>query len=65
MWKALDISHATAWVALLKALEFLSDATVRWSAVDRKDLKPYWKSEKGHISLGDQQAYYLPVFWRL
>ena len=66
MSKALDISSVTAPVApdLLKALAILSDTTVRRSAVDR-DLKPYWKSEKGHISLGDQQSYYLQVFQRL
>ena len=29
-----------------KALVILSDTTVRRSAVDREDLKPYWKSEK-------------------
>ena len=47
--KALDISSATARVVapdLLKALVILSDTTVRTSAVDREDLKPYWKSEK-------------------
>ena len=46
--KALDISSATARVApdLLKTLAILSDTTVRRSAVDREDLKPYWKSEK-------------------
>ena len=46
--KALDISSATARVApdLLKALAILSDTTVRRSAVDREDLKPYWKLEK-------------------
>ena len=46
--KALDISSATALVApdLLKALAILSDTTVRRPAVDREDLKPYWKSEK-------------------
>ena len=65
--KALDISSARAREALdlLKALAILSDTTVRRSAVDREDLKPYWKSEKGHISLGDQQFYYLQVFQRL
>ena len=59
--KALDISSATAQVVpdLLKALAILSDTTVRRSAVDREDLKPYWKSEKSHISLGDQQSNYL------
>ena len=48
MPKALDISSATAQVApdMLKALVILSDKTVRRSAVDREDLKPYWKSEK-------------------
>ena len=42
---ALDISSAPARVApdLLKALVILSDTTVRRSAVDREDLKPYWK----------------------
>ena len=32
------------------------------SAVDRVDLQPYWKSEKGPHSPGDQQVYYLQVF---
>ena len=42
------ISNATAQVIpdLLKGLAILSDTTVRRSAVDREDLKPYWKSEK-------------------
>ena len=42
--KALDISSATAGVALglLKAKAILSDTTVRRSKVDREDLKPYW-----------------------
>ena len=47
--KALGISSATARVALdvLKAIiTILSDKTVRRSAVDREDLKPYWKLEK-------------------
>ena len=41
-------SSATARVALdlLKALAILSDTTVRRSAVDQEDLKPYWKSEE-------------------
>ena len=45
---AKSISSATARVTpdLLKALPILSDTTVRRSAVDREDLKPYWKSEK-------------------
>ena len=47
------MSSAIARVApdLLKALAILSDTTVRRSAVDREDLKPYWKSEKRpHLS---------------
>ena len=42
------ISNATAQVTpdLLKALAILSDTTVRRSAVDQEDLKPYWKSER-------------------
>ena len=46
--KAMDISSATARVAadLLKALAVISDTTVRKSAVDKKDLKQYWKSDK-------------------
>ena len=46
--KALDISSATAQVdpQLLKAPAILSDTTVRRSAVDQEDLKPYWESEK-------------------
>ena len=49
--KVLDISSATAQVApdLLKTIAVLSDTTVRRSAVNREDLKPYWKSEK-HFS---------------
>ena len=63
----LDISSDTARVApgLLKAQAVLSDTTVRRSAVDREDVKPNWKSEKGHISLGDQQFYYLQISQRL
>ena len=65
--KSFDISRATAQVApdLLKALVILSDTTVRRSTVDQEDVKPYWKSEKGCISLGDQQSSYLQVFQRL
>ena len=57
----MDISSVAAQVApdLLEALAILSDTTVRRSAVYWDDLKPYWKLEKGHISLGDQQSYYL------
>ena len=52
MSKALDIiSSAKAQVApdILKALAILSDVTVR-SAVDREDLKTYWKSEKALLT---------------
>ena len=37
-----------AWVApdLLRALAILADITVKRSAVDQEDLKPYWKLEK-------------------
>ena len=65
--KALDISSATARIApdLLKALAILSDTTAKRSAVDREDLKPYWKSEKGHTSLSDQEFYCLQVLQRL
>ena len=46
--KTLDIASATAQVALglLKAQAILSDTIVKRSAVDQKDLKPCWKSEK-------------------
>ena len=65
--KALNISSAAACVApdLLKVLAILSDASLRRSAVDREDLKPYWKLEKRPIPAGDQQSYYLQVFQRL
>ena len=67
MSEALDISSATARVApnLLKALAILSDTTVGRSAVDGEDLKPYWKWERGHFCLDDQQSYYLQAFQRL
>ena len=59
----MDTSRATAGVApdVLKHPLYQQFR----SAVDREDLKPYWKSEEGHISLGDQQSYYLQVFQRL
>ena len=46
--KSLYILRAAAQVApdLLKALAILSDTTVKRSAIDREDLKPYKKSEK-------------------
>ena len=54
----LDKSGAIAGVApaLLKALAFLSDTTVRKYKFDQQDLKSNWK--KGYISPGDQLAYY-------
>ena len=44
----LGISSATARVApgLLKAIAILSNITVKRSAVDQENLKPYLKSEK-------------------
>ena len=38
---------------LLNALAIVVNTTVRRSVVDRDDLKPYWKSEKDCISLGE------------
>ena len=43
----------------------LSHTTVRRSAVDWKDVIPFWKSNKDRISLGEQQSYYLQIFQRL
>ena len=43
---------------MLKALAILSDVTIRRSAVDQEDLKPHWKSEKGHNFLENQQSHY-------
>ena len=57
----MDTSSATAQVALA----ILSKTTVRRSALDQEDLKPYWKSEKSHIFLGGQQSYYLLVFQKM
>ena len=37
-----------------KPVQSLLDKTVRRSAVDREDLKPYWKSKNSYISQGDQ-----------
>ena len=65
--EVLDILSATARVApeLLKALVILSNTTARRSTVDQEDLKSYWKSEKGHISLWSKENYYLQVFQRI
>ena len=46
---------------LLKALAVLSGTTVRRSTVDREHAG---NQKKGHISLSDQQSYYLQVFQR-
>ena len=47
--KAYDIASARARIApdLLKALAILSETTVRRSAINWKDQRPYRKSEKG------------------
>ena len=57
--KALNISSVTGRAApdLLKALVILGSS--------REVIKPYQKSEKHHISPGDQQASQLQVFQRL
>ena len=57
----LDISSVTARVApdLLRALAILPDTTVRRSAVDWEDVNHTGNQKKGHISLCDQQLYYL------
>ena len=46
--KAVDISSATAQVSpnVLQAPAILLDTTIRRSAADPEDLKPYWKSDK-------------------
>ena len=61
------MSSATVLVAanLLKALAILIKTTVRRSVVDQEHIKPCWKTEKGNISLCDQQSYYLQVFQTL
>ena len=61
LWKGLDISNATAWVTLA----ILSDTTVWRPAVDPEHLNHTGNQKKDHISLGDQQFYYLQVFQRL
>ena len=62
--KALDISSATGHVTpdLLEVLAILSDTTVRTFSGDRENLKPCLKSEKAHISLGNQQSYIYKFF---
>ena len=46
----------------VKSLGVLSDATVRRSIVDLEDVKPSGNQKIGHISLGNQQFYYLKFF---
>ena len=60
----MDILKATARVApdLLKAAAILSGTYVRRFAVDQEDLNHTGNLKKGHISLGDQQSFYLQVF---
>ena len=67
LFKALDISSVTAWVAsdLLKTQAILSDTALRRSAVIEKTCHHTGNQKKGHISQGDEQAYYLQVFQRL
>ena len=57
--------HSSSSPRPVKSPAILLDTTVRGPAVDLEDLKPYWKSEKGNISQGGQQSYYLQVFQRL
>ena len=65
--KVFNISTVAAPVApdLLKLLAILLDTTVRKSGVDAEDLNHTESHKKDHISLGDQQSYYLQVFQRL
>ena len=65
--KIFALLSATAWVTpeLLKALTIRSDETVRRYVVECEDLKPKWRSEKGHNFQGDQQPYYLQVAQRI
>ena len=42
---------------MLKASAITSGTTVKRSAVEREDLKPYYITEKYHIFQGDQQVY--------
>ena len=51
-------SYSLSSPELLKSLTILSDTTLRRYAVEWEYLKPYWRSEKGQISEGDEQAYY-------
>ena len=49
--KSIGYMKCCSQSGLLKARAILSDTTAIRSAVDRKELKPYWKLEKGpHFS---------------
>ena len=74
--KSLGYIKCSSSTNLLKALAILLNATDRKSAVDWEHLKPSKNhqnhqkkkkkkknSKKEHISVGDQQAYYLDVFF--
>lgn len=70
MWnpvKSPGIKSGTTWTIpdLLKPLLDISYISVYRSATERKDLTPYYKSEKSQIYHGDQQGHYSQVFQRL
>ena len=48
--------------SLFKELAVLSATTVRMSVIDQEELRPYWKSEKSQIFLGNQQAIFYKFF---
>ena len=65
--KALDVSSATAQVApdMLKASAILSDTQLSEDLqLIRKTLNHTGNQIKDHISLGDQESYYLLLFTR-
>ena len=60
-WICQVLEAAQVGPDLLKAPAILSDTTIRRSAVDQEDLKPYWKSEKRpHFSAFIFQRLYQP-----
>ena len=56
------------WIYLvihkLKFQQILSDRTARRSAVERRDLKPDWKSEKMATSLVVIKAHIISIFFQ-
>ena len=56
--------HSSSSSRPVKGPAVVCHATVRRSGADQKDLKPYWNQQKGHISLDDQQSYYIQVFFK-